>query len=719
MATFSGSFVQGYLYNSGDITSGYIGNAAVLSGNVGSGQMGVIHMASGTLDTITGSGSVTSGDVASGAILGAIASGYQNIASGTIGGPDLASGAVRSGHVASGVAVTQAEIVVPKTFVANAYGTSGGAAVITTTANGANPQVAEADRSLGQAEIVIIGVVDDAIRSSLESIIYAEGLSPSLGILSGAAIGANVFVGVSGTPLVTSGGDVLSGAPILVGTVATSNRLFVRPAWIGSGYITSGRIASGQIGNRHLASGTVNSGHIASGQIPNNALGSGAVLSAHIASGQISTLKIASGGLLSGAIGSGQVGNSHLGSGSVISARIASGQIGSFHIANEGVLSGNIGSGQITTFHVASGGLLSGAFGSGQIGQDHIGSGGIVSGAIASGQIGSFHIGSGAIVSNLIASGQVGPVHVAWNLVGAAAAASGAILSANIASGQIGSAHLGFSIQSITSGSIQSGHVVSGTIGGFYGPTRHIQSGTLGDTDFGSGAVLSGAIASGQVGPFKLSSGSVRSGSVCSAAIRGSFITPGNIASGTIWPNDFGGGVVASAAIGATAIGNPHINTTDPLQSGAIASGQVGTFHATSGMMVTQAKLGVDDSIVTTENVSGFMCVAVNKSGLAQVAMAAVSGRMPAVGIAMSGALSGGTIRLLMQGLAIPAASGLLDQSGRVGMTAYVNRSGNITTLAPTANSGDLIQKIGVVILSGKLMVMPGDVFSGLPSFGP
>jgi hypothetical protein len=80
---------------------------------------------------------------------------------------------------------------------------------------------------------------------------------------------------------------------------------------IGSGAITSGLIASGQIGSFHLSSGSVTSGKIASGQVGSFHLSSGAIVSGRIASGQVGLYHLASGVLwaTSGSAGGATSGN--------------------------------------------------------------------------------------------------------------------------------------------------------------------------------------------------------------------------------------------------------------------------------------------------------------------------------------------------------------------------------------------------------------------------
>jgi hypothetical protein len=90
---------------SGSITSGNIGNAAVVSGSIASGSIGVNHLISGLITTLSlGSGQVTSGNIASGVVFRLLSG---NITSGFIGNAAVVSGSIGSGqiftlHIASG-----------------------------------------------------------------------------------------------------------------------------------------------------------------------------------------------------------------------------------------------------------------------------------------------------------------------------------------------------------------------------------------------------------------------------------------------------------------------------------------------------------------------------------------------------------------------------------------------------------------------------------------
>jgi len=352
----------------------------------------------------------------------------------------------------------------------------------------------------------------------------------------------------------------------------------------------------------------------------------------------------------------------------------------------------------------------------------------VLSGAIASGQIGLNHLASGSVRSGAIASGQIGPNHLG----------SGAIVSGAIASGQVGGS-------AMASGSVRGSLAAA--------PTQ-TASGTFGPNDFGSGAILSGAIASGQVGNFAISSGAVTSGrlgvagtpdgtkvlrddftwaapgtptinsgdigsgKIASGAVQGFFGATYHIASGTVGVFDFGSGAVVAGAVGSGAV-----------MSGNIASGDVGTFHIASGTIVTYARNVLLDQYKTSETISGVRCVQfdLTASGSVRVAMAAVSGRYPAIGVAFNNALSGQSISIVRYGEVLGPSSEIgsgLCISGRPGgRTLWMGASGQVVVLSGggprigvgATNSGAWGQNVGVTTSSGAVLIDPehGVSFSG------
>lgn len=123
------------------------------------------------------------------------------------------------------------------------------------------------------------------------------------------------------------------------GYVSPTTHASTDPASIASGAlaansVTSGTIASGQVGWPHLSAIAVRSGQIGSGTVLGQAGGGPFV------------------------IASGTLGTNDYASGSVVSGTIASGQIGFGHLANASVRSGTIASGTINWPHIFSGSIV-------------------------------------------------------------------------------------------------------------------------------------------------------------------------------------------------------------------------------------------------------------------------------------------------------------------------------------------------------------------------
>ena len=240
--------------------------------------------------------------------------------------------------------------------------------------------------------------------------------------------------------------------------------------------ITSGNIASGQIGKFHFSSGTT----LLSGAVQSGMIGDSDVTSGNIASGQISTF--------------------HLSPESVYSGLIGSGVVSRFKLSDQAIYSGAIASGRIPILSLSSGVLISSSFGNGSIGSGQIlassavNSGGkIDSPHIASGEINSFNIASGAVN----ASSRLGSQSV-FNLQPASIAAGASL----IFPASVWTTNLTF--DSILSGGISSG--------------------IIGNTKISDQGVGSGAIASGQIFRFHTSSGFINSGHFGDAALSsGSF----------------------------------------------------------------------------------------------------------------------------------------------------------------------------------------------------
>jgi hypothetical protein len=114
-AVLSGNIASGqvgqFKLSSGAANSGHIGNNAVVSGSIASGQIGLNHIASGVISAGLTSGSVTSGFIGNAAVVsGSIGSGQIgsiHLASGTIpAGFSLTSGSVVSGFIGDAAVVS-------------------------------------------------------------------------------------------------------------------------------------------------------------------------------------------------------------------------------------------------------------------------------------------------------------------------------------------------------------------------------------------------------------------------------------------------------------------------------------------------------------------------------------------------------------------------------------------------------------------------------------
>lgn len=239
-----------------------------------------------------------------------------------------------------------------------------------------------------------------------------------------------------------------------------------------------------------------------------------------------------------------------------------------------------------------------------------------------------------------------------------------------------------------------------------------VQSGMVGDS-----AVTGGNIASGSIDLFKLTSGvlvsgvfNLTSGYVTSGYLGDNAVVSGSIASGQVSRFHLSSGSVLSGAIASGQVGQFHYSSGS-VTSGAIASGQIGRNHVASGL-VSSGNAGP----ITAETISGLRAVMINSSGQLQIAMASVSGRMPACGVVVDNQLSGLVVNVITQGF-LQSSSGLADFSGHVGGRLFVGRSGQVTTISGSWSSGgfasgDIGQVLAVATNSGGLLVQSTLVYS-------
>lgn len=599
--------------HSGNVLSGGLGRVHLASGTllVGSGDIasgsvegffGVRHIASGTVGVDDlGSGAVVAGSVGSGAVRSG------NIASGQVGLNHISSGAVRSGHIASGQIFSpkfSSGAVVPISRSVAPY-TSGWSIEIAS-------QGVQASEMISGVRAVTVDPSNNQFRIAMASV---SGRMPAVGIVWDNFSSGDFIREVVSTEFKFTNIDLV--------------RPLVGPVYVGR----SGEIVS--------LSGSWNSGGFLSGDIiqPLGVCFYNGSVPAPLLWVDVGPPYLSGGPpvLQSGAVGSGA---------------IASGAVQGFYGTTRQIASGTVGS-----VDLASGAVETGALGSGAVQSGNIASGSIGRYHIASGRLDGFELGSGAIVSGRVASGQLGVYHLQSGLV-----TSGLHLSGSIGSGQIGHDHL-------SSGGVRSGTIASGNVWGLVGSLPHVASGSFTGFELGSGAVVSGRIASGQVGFGHLANGSVRSGT---------------IASGSIFTDHFANDSAIDRAVALILVSGKHTYTTE-------------------------------------ENIqSGQVPLAMSQSGTLRMAMASVSGRMPAIGYIVLGANSGTVVNLITH--SVEAVTGF-NFSGSYGQPVYVGRSGFLVTASGSWNSGgfqsgDVIQPFGVADGGGNLVSIIPSPFSAVAGEG-
>ncbi len=231
-----------------------------------------------------------------------------------------------------------------------------------------------------------------------------------------------------------------------------------------------------------------------------------------------------------------------------------------------------------------------------------------------------------------------------------------------------------------------------------------------------AGSVGSGAIASGSIFNFHIASGGLGSGSIGSGQIFTLHIASGGLLSGA-----FGSGQISTLNV-----------ASGGFLSGAFGSGQISTFHLASGAVcsvsrgVAEITSGLPPTVITQEPISGVRAVALSQSGGLLIAMASVSGRMPAVGVVVDNVASGIQANVWTHGI-VQFTSGLFTGIGFFGQAVWVGRSGQLCPqsgsfcsggIGPTGFSGDLGQKMGMILplgSGGVLLNTNTTVWSGGP----
>ena len=532
-------------------------------------------------------------------------------------------------------------------------------------------------------------------------------------------------------------------------------------------FIGSGQVASGEIGNAAVLSGSIGSGQISSGHLASGLIAGLQSGGAGLVSGQVTSGFIGDAAVVSGSIASGQVSHFAISVGAINSGQVASGAI----VAS--VLNGLTAYGDAT--QIASGSIRGGNIGSGAIQQGQLAGLGsfpavlpqnIASGVIVQTAI-EVQLGGASGVFN-----NIGPFLQTNQAISGVRAVSflttpGTVHEATIQIAQAGTPAtmpaFGIVIQNVVSGAQVNAYthgyvpapMLSGTISGFHGQPIFVnQSGDLSLTQptnsgalvqalgtavfdqlfarvgielvaqswsgavshfqIGSGAVLSGNIGSGQIASGHLASGLL-------SIIDNSIILSGRIGSGAV--NGFGqsglpsaGRMVASGSIGGfdianVAIASGHLEVNQISRRHLFAGDAAPGFGATTAwgtaigpnnLFAGQGQMS-GGAVALSTNASGFLVavLAERQSGL----------RLPAIGVLVSGAVSGGNCLVITHGF-VPDS--FMIASGYVGQLLYVGSGGHIVTQSgdtglasgPLQISGSVIQRIGVRV-SGGMLVMP------------
>lgn len=371
-------------------------------------------------------------------------------------------------------------------------------------------------------------------------------------------------------------------------------------------------------------------------------------------------------------------------------------------------------SGHLRHVDLASGIVRYENIASGQVGPFTIGSGAVTSGTVASGQLSDDHFASGATIDGSRFSVESEFFTASEDIIAPAYAVSPVAydLSLPIASGNF---ILGGVVQarSCSSGRFPAiglivGNVVSGTRVKVYHKGLVFASGFSPNVAYVN-------LGPDNIGRLNIAGGGAIVGGTPETVVYQTMAR--HMGSGYLWlGSDFR--QVGEAFVGFGMIASGSIDNVR-LGSGAVRSG-----HIASGAIATFSRDVLEDGVVAGELISGVCCVRVTSSGLLQVAMAAVSGRMPADGIAIAtpASMNSGTVasfirmgRVLL-GFLEPAIS------GKQGSRIWVGASGQVVTISgagggvgigPT-NSGAQGQMIGRICGSGEILIdVDNTLYSG------
>lgn len=159
-------------------------------------------------------------------------------------------------------------------------------------------------------------------------------------------------------------GRMVNGAAVLDGSISSGE--------LGSGAVTTAKLASGAVDSTILASGAVTTTKLASGAVDATALGSNAVTTAKLAANAVDGTKISSGAVGTTQLAASAVDSTKLASGAVNTAALASGAVDSTKLASGAVTTPAIATGAVGSTQLADGSIIGAKIGAGQVATDKL-----------------------------------------------------------------------------------------------------------------------------------------------------------------------------------------------------------------------------------------------------------------------------------------------------------------------------------------------------------
>lgn len=159
-------------------------------------------------------------------------------------------------------------------------------------------------------------------------------------------------------------GRMVNGAAVLDGSISSGE--------LGSGAVTTAKLASGAVDSTILASGAVTTAKLASGAVDATALASNSVTTAKLAANAVDGTKISSGAVGTTQLAASAVDSTKLASGAVNTSALASGAVDSTKLASGAVTTPAIATGAVGSTQLADGSIIGAKIGAGQVATDKL-----------------------------------------------------------------------------------------------------------------------------------------------------------------------------------------------------------------------------------------------------------------------------------------------------------------------------------------------------------